>query len=174
MHCATDCEPKAGSFTRSLGVRLHGLFQRGSMLLPRFRHVFLRFSAIVSAGLPLLAFGKSKVLLSPARFPALRGFFMLVLRAARNQLCGSVLSRRVCRPFWPSGVNARVGADAPGHPKAPAHSPATRLQLQMSPEVASIVFAIGLSIGFALGYGVRAFISYRRRQAARRWRREPR
>jgi len=31
------------------------------------------------------------------------------------------------------GVNARVGADAPGHPKAPAHSPATRLQLQMSP-----------------------------------------
>ena len=34
----------------------------------------------------------------------------------------------------------------------------------MSPELASIIFAIGLSIGFALGYGVRAFISYPFRQ----------
>jgi hypothetical protein len=41
----------------------------------------------------------------------------------------------------------------------------------MSPESASILVAIGLSIGFALGYGVRAFISHRRHQAARRWRR---
>ena len=31
-----------------------------------------------------------------------------------------------------------------------------------------ITFAAGLLIGFALGYGVRAFISFRRRQAARR------
>jgi hypothetical protein len=38
----------------------------------------------------------------------------------------------------------------------------------MSPDVAAIIFAIGLLIGFALGYGVRAFISYRRHQAASR------
>jgi hypothetical protein len=38
----------------------------------------------------------------------------------------------------------------------------------MRPELASIIFAIGLLIGFLLGYGVRAFISYRRRQASRR------
>ena len=31
----------------------------------------------------------------------------------------------------------------------------------MRPELASIIFAIGLLIGFLLGYGVRAFISYR-------------
>jgi hypothetical protein len=31
-----------------------------------------------------------------------------------------------------------------------------------------IALAIGLVVGFALGYGVRAFISYRRHQAARR------
>jgi hypothetical protein len=31
-----------------------------------------------------------------------------------------------------------------------------------------ITFAVGLLIGFVLGYGARAFISYRRRQAARR------
>jgi hypothetical protein len=31
-----------------------------------------------------------------------------------------------------------------------------------------IIFAIGLSIGFALGYGVRAFISYRRHRTAKR------
>ena len=36
--------------------------------------------------------------------------------------------------------------------------------------IASLVaiFAIGLLVGFVLGYGVRAFISYRRHQAARR------
>jgi NhaP-type Na+/H+ or K+/H+ antiporter len=33
-----------------------------------------------------------------------------------------------------------------------------------------IVLGIGLLIGFALGYGVRSFISYLRRQAARRQR----
>src|SRR3954452_6552864 len=41
-------------------------------------------------------------------------------------------------------------------------------QLLMRPELASIIFAIGLLIGFALGYGVRAFVSYRRHQASRR------
>jgi hypothetical protein len=68
---------------------------------------------------------------------------------------------------------SHLGLDAEGDPRTPSmlrHSPATRLQLHMSPELASIIFAIGLSIGFAVGYGVRAFISYRRHQAARRWR----
>ena len=37
----------------------------------------------------------------------------------------------------------------------------------MTPFV-EIIFAIGLSVGFALGYAVRAFMSHRRRQAARR------
>jgi hypothetical protein len=37
----------------------------------------------------------------------------------------------------------------------------------MTPFV-EIIFAVGLSVGFPLGYGVRAFISYRRRQASRR------
>jgi hypothetical protein len=34
--------------------------------------------------------------------------------------------------------------------------------------VVEIIFAIGLLIGFALEYGVRAFVSYRRHQAAKR------
>ena len=52
-------EPRAvrARFLRNhSGIRLHGLFQRGSMLLPGFRHVFLpRLYAIVSAGLSVVA-----------------------------------------------------------------------------------------------------------------------
>src|SRR3954452_6546467 len=50
---------------------------------------------IVSVGLPLTRISASpRKELSPA---PRRGFFMLVLHAARNQLCGWVLSRQVCR-----------------------------------------------------------------------------
>ena len=81
-------------------------------------------------------------------------------------------------PWGPSGTPdenqcafaelMRGGAEGDPRTFSKPHSPATRLQLLMRPELASVIFAIGLLIGFPLGYGVRAFISYRRRQASRR------
>jgi hypothetical protein len=44
--------------------------------------------------------------------------------------------------------------------------PFPAVRKQMTPTL-EIVFAIGGALGFALGYGARAFISYRRHRAAR-------
>jgi hypothetical protein len=77
------------------------------------------------------------------------------IAAARTHLGGLWRTGRIelVLLLLPEGSLGRCASTARNRPTTPEPR---RRQLLMSPEVASLIFAIGLLIGFAVGYGVRA------------------
>jgi hypothetical protein len=128
---------------------------------------------LLRRGFPTLAAGKVVSRASLTKWPSNRPLSAVwggprELVDRRHQCALAELSEKVGRlPSPGSGTGQTISADRCDRATRNTPEPGGR-QLLMRPELASIILAIGLLIGFTLGYGVRAFISYRRHQASRR------